>query len=390
MAATRAARGASQRHRSEPARGDRAGRELRSRRRGERQRGRPHTDRSPRREAPPASARECPSQPCTDAPHRSRRGARCVHHGTSALPLARALRRTLPPCDVTAGDRAIPPSGASRTRPRRPRRRRVSPGDRPSRERDSLVWGRGRPDLRAALLRLGARRASPRLAPARTRRRLLLEGARREARPAALSPRPRGARVRAGAAVAEELRRRGASPCVPDLPIRVACGDRGGVAAARTARNPARRAPDAHRDRAIVRRPGAQARPLAAAVSRAAAGDARRAALHRPACPRALGHPQAADPHERAPRQPLPACPAARECERGSYVLDPHDRLRVRHRALVFELPGRRRPSNSSSIASSPRTRSRTSGRRARSTSRWPRMPRGSLPSSRVPAEPIR
>ena len=174
----------------------------------------------------------------------------------------------------------------------------------------------------------------------------------------------RGARVRGAAASAEELRRGGAAPRVSDAALHVAAAiaRRGGGTCC--VRSRAMRTGRTSRSR-VLRRRGAQARPFTAALSRTASRDARRAALHRLARARAFGRAQAAHPHERAARQPLPAGAAARERERGADVLDPHDGLRVRHRRARMRARGRRRPSSSCSTGSSPRTRSRISGRRA-------------------------
>ena len=163
------------------------------------------------------------------------------------------------------------------------------------------------------------------------------------------------------------------------------------VAAACAARDPARRAPDAHRDRPVVRGPGAQARALAAALPR---GCARRRST---CCSTSAGASTSSrarrkplDSHERAARQPLSAGADARERERGAHVLDPHDRATRSTSPARTRARGRRRRSSSSSTAWSPRTRSRTSGRRGRSTSPWPRTRGGSSLSSHGRAEPIR
>ena len=276
------ARGARQRHRSEPARGDRASsRAPGARTRSNGERGRPDADLGRRREAPAAPARERPSQPALTRriDRAEARGAFTTAHQLS--PLARALRRALPSCDVAAGDGAISPSGASRTRPRRSRRRRVPPRDRPSRSRGALVRRRGPRRTRSSTSAPRPTCTARAWRPARARWRLLLEGARGEARlrlyrsdRAALAFE---ARQQSRKNSAEEvLHPAYRTPRFASPKAIAAC-----VAAARAARDPARRAPDAHRDRRFLRRPGAQARPLAAALPRAAPGDARRAALHR-------------------------------------------------------------------------------------------------------------
>ena len=227
-------------------------------------------------------------------------------YGTSTLPLARALRRTLlalrrhcgRPRDTS--ERRVAHSAAT-TSPSP----RITWGSAASRQRFARM-GRGRPDLRAALLRLGARRASPRLAPARTRRRLLLEGARREASPAAYRTTARRSRSSRGSSG-------GRTPPKRRSTLRTGHPRFASPAAIAGAwRQHALRAIplDAHRTQSRSRDrsgPGAQARPLAAAVSRL-----------RPATLDVLLYiggestssraPQAARSHERAPRQPLPAC----------------------------------------------------------------------------------
>ncbi len=333
--------------RAERRRGARPRRELGPPRRHRRCRrrigSRADADRRLDREALPASAREHAPQPGADASHRARGCARRVprRHGSFGAGVRATTQRFSP-----AKSRAARPFAISRRRAvisaaTTSRCRRVPHGDREHAGRRAVVRRRD-PVVRAALLRLGARRAR------RAWRRLASMGDMSRdyywkvlaAKRVMKLYRHRStlrSRSRSVSRREEIVCRRSAPPAVPDVAVREPGCNRRSLEAAHPAPHPDRRAQDAHRDRGVLRRPGPQARPLATALSRPSTGDARRAALHRP--PRApdLRLEALAHPHECAPRQPLPARAHARECECRAHVLDPHDGLRLRHRPRVRE-----------------------------------------------------
>ena len=152
------------------------------------------------------------------APPPCRRAVRAAEVAARNGALPRRRRRTISVATISRSSRTTWASGICSTSSPRTAARRL---------------------VRAALLRLGARRARRGVATPRVARRhvarLLLEGARGGTRHAAVPPRSRSARLRGAAPGEEELRRGGHAPALPDAALPHAGRDRARVEASRPA-----------------------------------------------------------------------------------------------------------------------------------------------------------